>query len=191
MMSLTHIFKTTTRGGFLMQENSLNPFADVFNQAMPANIIDVEPERVRTDIETVSVKPSKVDPTIFLAEAIAKAGAARIESIKNSIVGSLAKSIVNFFRAGFEIVGRAIKVAIFKFGIELCAMAIKSLVETMTSKNLSPPSIDTQGVWYNFNNKTQNTVLPNNSQPAYSSGYSSSRPTYDNPFANPFGGSPF
>jgi hypothetical protein len=91
-------------------------------------------------------------------------------------IGSLVKSI-------FSIIGQAIRVAVFKFGIELCAMAIKSLVESMTKMNLTPPSIDTKGVFYNFNQTTQPTGVPS------SSGYSNSRPTFDNPFANPF--SPF
>jgi hypothetical protein len=67
----------------------------------------------------------------------------------------------------------------------LCAMAIKNLVENMTKMNLTPPSIDTKGVFYNFNQTTQPTSTISNS------GYSNSRPTYDNPFANPFASSPF
>ena len=54
-------------------------------------------------------------------------------------------------KAGVEIICKAVKVAVFKFGIELCAMSIKGLVDTMSGKGLQPPSIDTKGVFYNSN----------------------------------------
>jgi len=103
---------------------------------------------------------------------------------KETIIGKVLLFFSGAIKTGLEIITKAIKVAIFKFGIELCAMSIKSLVETMIGMSLQPPSIDTKGVFYNAG--TPGTTQNNHTSSGYNrNGYS--QPTLDNPFGNPFG----
>lgn len=95
----------------------------------------------------------------------------------------LAEFITKTANAGIVIVTQAIKMAVFKFGIEMCAMGIKSLVETMSGLKLQPPNIDTRGVYYNFNTPQVNQPNTNHNN-VYNSGYNNNRSTFSDPFAN-------
>ena len=161
----------------LATQNGFGSFGDVFGET-PAfkQVIDVEP--------IVETKPKKTggNPEHLLFSVLDKMGDKAGRASRNTIGGYISTLVSGIAKGIVDIVSKAIKVAIFKFGIELCAMSIKALVETMVGKNLTPPSIDTQGVYYNFNNvnrPTGSSSTPNNS-------YNNSRPTFDNPFGNPF-----
>jgi hypothetical protein len=48
----------------------------------------------------------------------------------------------------FEFVKRAVQLAIFKFALELCSMAIKALMEALTSRGYGAMDVSTKGVMY-------------------------------------------
>ena len=90
-----------------------------------------------------------------------------------SVVADIAESII-------KIIKSAVKMAVFKFAIELCAMGIKNLVEAMVGMSMTPPNIDTQGVFYNLQgNGSSSVISPVTSVP--------NRPTHSSSFGNPFG----
>jgi hypothetical protein len=109
----------------------------------------------------------------------------KISTLNSSSMASAARAVSSAVRAAISmavetlsaIIKNSLKMAVFKFAIEMCAMGIKSLVEAMLGMSMTPPNIDTQGVFYNIKNAG---VSPVTSQP-------SSQPRYDNPFGNPFG----
>lgn len=80
---------------------------------------------------------------------------------------------------------QAVKMALFKFAIETCAMGIKTLVETMSGMNLTPPNIDTKGVYYNFSSSAAGASVANASSQSQTNSYNNRG--YENPFSNPFG----
>ena len=87
-------------------------------------------------------------------------------------------------KAIFDIIKQAFSMAIFKFAIETCAMGIRTLVEMMSNMKLTPPNIDTKGVYYNTGTGTSNVSGGVQNSSTYTN---QSQPRYDNPFSNPFG----
>lgn len=90
----------------------------------------------------------------------------------------LASEVINALKTMFI---QAVKMAAFKFGIELCAMTIRKLVETMFSLKMTPPNIDTEGVYYNIQGAgktTGNTPVGNPTHHHVPS------PSFSNPFGN-------
>lgn len=127
-------------------------------------------------------KEEKIDTA---REAIARRILATSASIERKARNQAVEELARFFSSVAAEVWsslvlmakQAVKMAAFKFAIELCAMSIKSLVEAMLGMKLTPPNIDTKGVYYNFNNTSSQTTQPQQSV---------SRPLYDNPFGSPF-----
>lgn len=94
------------------------------------------------------------------------------------LVEKTIKIVDGFMSTIWKLVYQALKMAIFKFAMEFCAMAIKALVETVAGLGFKPSTIDTQGIFYNIAN--------NNSSPAQQTPMAPPRPsTYDNPFGSP------
>jgi hypothetical protein len=156
--------------------------SDVFNtEAVTESVFE-------TTIEADLSNGEITSPGEMLSAAFKRFGISlRMGEITKTIFDKLVVLISGAVEAGVKIIGQAIKVAIFKFGIELCAMAIKSLVETMTNMSLQPPSIDTKGVFYNFGSGATSTASTTSSNSYRGGNYGHHQPTLDNPFGNPFG----
>lgn len=155
-----------------------NPFATDFGSFASQGDVKAE-ETISTMVSehTISVNAmlnhlKEVD-SMKIANEVAKRVSLFTDFIADAALGVM--------RALAQIARQAVKMAAFKFAIEMCAMAIKSMVESMLKMSLTPPNIDTKGVFYNITG-ANTTTAP---MQAPSSG---SR--YDNPFSNPFGNMP-
>lgn len=84
----------------------------------------------------------------------------------------------DIFQMMVTFVENAIRLAIFKFVIELCAQIVQSLVQAMVDKNQKPVEISTPGVYFTVpGQQAQQTPTTNNQQ----------RPSsFDNPFGDVF-----
>jgi hypothetical protein len=101
-------------------------------------------------------------------------------------VGRMATKVIDvageFLKTIGNLIVQAIRIAVFKFALEFCAMAIKTLVEAIQGKGLTPSKIDTAGVFYNIGNAASQPGAPAASAP--------SRPlSYEDPFST--GPSPY
>lgn len=117
----------------------------------------------------------------FITQQEAAKAAAKTAETTKLVVNTITEMVGEVVEAVIGIVKQAVKMAAFKFAIEMCAMGIKSLVEAMLSLSLTPPNIDTKGVFYNVGVAGGSTPA----QPAQMN-----QPRYDNPFGSPFGASP-
>jgi len=106
----------------------------------------------------------------------------RVASATKVVASIFVETGKALFVAVKEIIKQAVKMAMFKFAIEACAMGIKSLVDMMVGMKVTPPNIDTKGVFYNFGTGTSD--IPRTSGPLNGAPNQS---RYDNPFGNPFG----
>lgn len=117
----------------------------------------------------------------FLEEALQKIQTDKIKdtvvSVANHLVGFVGEIVSTVWDAAKVIVKQAVKMAMFKFAIETCAMGIKSLIEMMLGMNLTPPNIDTKGVFYNLAgaSSTAGATTPQTA---------ASAPRYENPFGS-------
>lgn len=153
-----------------------NPFENAgsepkFSEAIKPTPEVVTAEKIDTDLASQIAK-QKAIRNARLAAGVAYA-------LTDRVYGWISQAAHQIYVNMKNILSSAIKMAVFKFGIEMCALAIKRLVETMTGMNLTPPSIDTKGVWYNFS--------PNASAPSQTT---TTQSRYDNPFGSPFSSSP-
>lgn len=123
---------------------------------------------------------SKRSPQQLIDEVVELASRSYV-SEKLSAAAAVAEKVADvaakFARTIGGIIGQAIKMAVFKFALEFCAMAIKTLVETVSSMGLKPSAIDTNGVFYNIG--TSASVPPPQAAPM-----SPPRGVYDSPFGN-------
>ena len=142
-----------------------NPFQDA------VSFDKVEPVRVLNPVL------EGLSPGDILMKELAAAGANRVGNMARTLLDGVGDFISGIARTAINLVTQAVKMAVFKFAIEFCAMAIKNMVETMTKMSLSPPNIDTKGVFYNFG--TAGTAPP-------ASPINQNIPRYDNPFGDPF-----
>lgn len=98
----------------------------------------------------------------------------------SNYLAEIGKAVVTAVKT---IVVQAVKMALFKFAIESCALGIKTLVEMMVGMKLTPPNIDTRGVFYNMSGVTSSGGTSSQPPPPIPP------PRYDNPFASPFSAS--
>ena len=136
--------------------------------------------------ESEPKEPSELSLKELVDTAASRIQASRMgETISHAAfcaASAVQKAIEIIWESTKTIVTQAVKMAMFKFAIEACAMGIKSLVELMTGMNLTPPHIDTKGVHYNFGTGGTGST-PVGSSPGV-------QPSYGNPFGSPYGGSP-
>lgn len=189
--------ETTTQNAFEGFHN--NPFADMGAEFLQSfKTIEEERPTEKRGIDKMSaMKEAIIQCTAdYKAENIKRkeeqrekitSAADEVHRVTNSLVSNISKIVKSVVSAVFKTVVSTVKqsfsMAIFKFAIEFCALSIKNLVESMISKNINPPNIDTTGVFYNLKNPTTGTT---NQQTYQNTNISNTRSSYDNPFGSPF-----
>lgn len=146
---------------------SFNPFESVAAASPEPQII---PEAPREPQRT-----SRKSNSELLTEALLNRRAEKVAILAAGIashVSRAARRVLGDFWETFKgIVSQAVKMALFKFAIESCAMLIRTLLQTMLNMKMPLPSLDTKEIMYNMG--TNGSSGPTNTQT-----------TSGNPFAN-------
>ena len=156
----------------------------------PFGVSDQNPFSAVTEWDSQELVPAEeeeVDIGKLLESEVRRIRAGKVEEkiteVASYLSGFVSAAIGVIWTTSKQIVKQALQMAMFKFAIEACAMGIKTLVELMAGMSLTPPNIDTKGVFYNIGSTTNQSVSSPTQQTF------GPTPSYGNPFGSPFAGS--
>lgn len=187
-MSLSREYETTTKEVAMFSQEGTPDVGGIGDQNYnPFGVFEEQKEGSDDKQDSTSQQQgscSMNDSESVLEEFInarmsarAGAAAAAFESALSGTAGFIAELVKKALSVVCDLVKKAVKMAVFKFAIEFCALGIKTLVESMLKMELTPPNIDTAGVYYNFQRGSSGPP------PSQNQG---NRSSYDNPFSSPF-----